>query len=71
MDSKTFLIPALTPEDARILAVELEQIDGVRDVQIHQPTHSVSVVWTSPARWDDIASKLWKLNLIPDLPQSF
>lgn len=69
MDSKTFLIPSMMEADARLIQTELEQISGVREVRVHQPTHTVTVVWSTPATWDDISQRLWKLNLIPDLPQ--
>jgi hypothetical protein len=70
MDSKTFLIPSLMEADAKLLQAELEQISGVRDVQIHQPTHSVTVTWTAPATWDDIGRRLAELQFTPDYPQT-
>ena len=69
MNSKTFLIPAMMEEDADIIEAELEQINGVREVSVHQPTHSVTVSWADPATWDDILFRLRELNFNPDLPQ--
>jgi copper chaperone CopZ len=56
MDSTTFLIPVMTVNDVSLIQNELQQIDGVRAVQIHQPTHSVTVTWTKP----DTLDAVWK-----------
>jgi hypothetical protein len=69
MDSKTFMIPTMTPDDAKLLQTELQQIDGVRDVHIHQPTHSVTVTWTKPSAWEAVRRRLAQLHFTPDLPQ--
>lgn len=69
MDSKTFLIPAMREADAEVIQSGIESIQGVRVVQVHQPTHSVTVTWTSPATWDDIGRRLAELKFTPDLPQ--
>lgn len=71
MDSKTFMIPTMMPSDAEIIQTELGQINGVRQVLIDQPTHSITVTWAEPAVWDDIEHKLLELNFTPDLPQAY
>lgn len=69
MDSKTFLIPAMTADDAPVIQTELQQIDGVRDVHIHQPTHSVTVTWNKPDTLHAIWKRLEQLHFTPDFPQ--
>ncbi|MEP7293598.1 MAG: hypothetical protein ABI835_17560 [Chloroflexota bacterium] len=71
MDSKTFLIPAMADNDAERIKAELEQIQGMRTVEIHAPTHSVTVVWTSPASLDEVWKRLERLHFTPDFPQPF
>lgn len=71
MDSKTFMIPTMKAVDAARIESALEQINGVRTVQVHLPTHSVTVTWTAPAVWDDIGKRLTELSYTPDLPQPF
>ena len=70
MDSSTFLIPAMTESDVPLIKSELEQISGVRTVEIHQPTHSVTVVWKEPAPRDDTWNLLERLHFTPDFPQT-
>ncbi len=68
MDSKTFMIPTMMPADGELIETELEQIAGVRQVLIDQPTHSITVTWANPATWATIERRLLVLNFTPDLP---
>jgi hypothetical protein len=69
MDSMTFMIPAMTADDAPMIQTELQQIDGVREVSIHQPTHSITVTWTKPETLNAIWKRLETLHFTPDFPQ--
>jgi hypothetical protein len=60
----------MTEADVTRIKSELEQISGVRTVEIHEPTHSVTVVWTEPAGMDDIWKRLEWLHFTPDFPQT-
>ena len=71
MDSKTFQIPSMTPEDKQTIENEIGEIGGVRQVLVDQPTHTITVTWTSPATWDDITRRLAELNFSPNYPQAF
>lgn len=71
MDSKTFMIPTMTADDATLIEAELGKIEGVRGAQVYLPTHSVTVTWSAPATWDDIGKRLTELKFTPDLPQGF
>ena len=71
MDSKTFMIPSMEAEDAEIVETELGQISGVRTVEVHHATHSVTIIWTAPATWDEIGRRLSALNFTPDLPEPY
>ncbi len=68
MDSKTFMIPTMMSGDGEIIETELGQMAGVRQVLIHQPTHSITVTWAAPATWEAIERRLLALNFTPDLP---
>lgn len=69
MDSKVFQIPAMTEADANLIQTELEQIQGVRTVEIHEPTRSVTITWVEPASMSDVWKRLEKLHFTPNLPQ--
>lgn len=69
MDSRTFQIPAMTETDAPLIQTELEQIQGVRTVDIHEPTRSVTITWVEPASMSDVWKRLEKLHFTPNLPQ--
>ena len=71
MESKTFSIAVMMKEDAKVIVSELDQIDGVLNVLVHQPTRSVTVTWTSPATWDAIHQRLLALDFTPNLPHEF
>jgi len=71
MESITFQIPAMTEADAELVQTELQQIAGVRTVQVHYPTRSVTIVWTEPAGVDSFSKRLDLLHLTPDFPQTF
>ncbi len=65
--SKTFQIPSMTPEDMQLIENTLQQVNGVISVDLHQPTRSVTLVWTEPATWDDFALQLDRIGFTPDL----
>lgn len=69
MDSRTFQIPAMTEADMNLIQTELEQIQGVRTVDIHEPTRSVTITWIEPTSEQDIWKRLEKLHFTPNLPQ--
>ncbi len=68
MDSRTFQIPSMVEEDVPVIQNDLQEINGVRDVQIYLPTQNITVTWTSPATWDQIVRHLAELNFTPDFP---
>jgi hypothetical protein len=70
MDSSTFQIPTMTEADAELIQAELEQINGVRTVLIHPPTHSVTITWTQPASLNDVWKRLERLHFTPDFPNT-
>lgn len=71
MDSITFQIPSMTEVDSELVQTELQQIPGVRLVQVYFPTRSVTVTWTSPASVESFAKHLEALHLTADFPQDF
>ena len=71
MDSITFQILTMTEADAEVVKTELQQIPGVRTVQVHLPTHSVTVTWIAPADVDTFWKRLEALHFTPNLPQEF
>ncbi len=71
MDSITFTISNMTEQESDVVKTQLEQIEGVRSVQIDLPTHSVTVIWVDPVTVETLWKRLEAVNITPDLPQSF
>jgi hypothetical protein len=57
----------MTDADVRLIEHTLQQVNGVERVDIHQPTRSVTLVWSDPATWDDFALQLDRIGFTPDL----
>ena len=70
MQSMTFQIPVMKVTDVAPIKKTLEQIDGMHSVEIHEPTHSVTIVWTEPASVADVWKRLVWLRFTPDFPNT-
>lgn len=70
MQSMTFQIPKMEVTDADLIKKTLLKIDGMRSVELHAPTHSVTITWVEPASVDEVWKQLEWLHFTPDFPQT-
>jgi hypothetical protein len=70
MQSMTFQIPKMEVTDVDLIKKTLLKIDGMQAVEIHAPTHSVTITWVEPASIDEVWKQLEWLHFTPDFPQT-
>lgn len=70
MQSMTFQIPKMEVTDVDLIKKSLVNIEGMRSVELHAPTHSVTITWVEPATIDEVWKRLEKLHFTPDFPQT-
>lgn len=66
MDSKTFRVPNMTCNGCvNTVRTEIEQLEGVVNVDINKPAQLVTVEWQNPASWDVIEKSLVEIDYAP------
>jgi copper chaperone len=66
METKTFKVTNMTCNGCvNTVRSEIEQINGVLNVDINKPAQLVTVEWNNPASWQLIENKLVEINYAP------
>lgn len=69
MHSETFQLPNVADlQDWKIVENALQQLAGMRKVEVHRPTRLVTVQYSDPTTRDDILRTLGKIGFVPDMP---
>lgn len=67
MQSSTFQLPGVADgSDWEVVENALQQKAGMHLVEIHRPTRLVTVQYSAPTSWEDIARTLDGLGYVPD-----
>jgi copper chaperone len=67
MAEKTFVAPNIScGHCVHTIQMEVGEIAGVQRVEADQETKRVTVVWDSPATWDEIRHRLVEINYPPE-----
>lgn len=67
METKTFKVPNMTCNGCvSTVRSEIEQLDGIINVDINKPAQLVTVEWNSPASWDVIEKALIEIEYAPE-----
>ena len=66
METKTFKVTNMTCNGCvNTVRTEIEQLDGVLNVDINKPAQLVTVEWNNPASWQLIEKALVEINYAP------
>lgn len=67
MDSKTFKVPNMTCNGCvNTVRSEIEQLEGIINVDVNKPAQLVTVEWNTPASWELIEKSLTEIEYAPE-----
>lgn len=66
MESKTVKVPNIScGHCTNTIKMEVEELDGVKNVEASEQTKQVTVQWDDPASWEKIEALLEEINYPP------